>query len=545
MDQSNQTATNAGEGIICPYCQMVDCPMHDVTAETVAVNRSSEKTTMTHPGIPLPMAIGGIVVIILVSHLILNRKRERIDDGRYRRFNLFRMDFFKTLVKKNYFPLLLQSISIFLFLLIIFAGLFGSQRVNIGPVLTWTIWWALLIFFILGFGSAFCAICPWEGIASLVTALSFRSRKKKMGYEMRWPKWLKNIYPAMIFFILLTWLELGLDITHSPSMTAMMGLGFVALAILVAIFFERRAFCRYVCLVGRIQGLYSLFSPFELRPESKDICRTCTTKDCYKGNDTATGCPTTLFPGALQENSYCTLCTECIRACPHDNLFINARFFAVDLLRKVRYLWDEAVLAIVLLALTSFHGLTMTPVWERLTNLLRVEFNLGPKMVFTLLMLLMMLLPILLFWFTAACARKFVGKSGPSTGKIFKAFAYSVIPIALFYHLAHNGMHFFMEGQNLLPLLSDPFGWGWDLFGTAGKKYLPLLTLKKIWWMQIIMILIGHVYGVIVSDRISRTLYADRQSAKRALIPLLITMILYSSFSVWLIAQPMEMRSGM
>ena len=106
-------------------------------------------------------------------------------------------------------------------------------------------------------------------------------------------------------------------------------------------------------------------------------------------------------------------------------------------------------------------------------------------------------------------------------------------------------MHFFMEAQHIIPLLSDPFGWGWNLFGTADKDYLPLLTLKTIWWMQIAMILTGHVYGVIISDRISRTLYPDRKLVKRALIPLLMTMILYSSFSVWLIAQPMEMRSGM
>jgi hypothetical protein len=31
----------------------------------------------------------------------------------------------------------------------------------------------------------------------------------------------------------------------------------------------------------------------------------------------------------------------------------------------------------------------------------------------------------------------------------------------------------------------------------------------------------------------------------KSLIPLLVTMILYSSFSMWLIAQPMEMRTGM
>ena len=59
-----------------------------------------------------------------------------------------------------------------------------------------------------------------------------------------------------------------------------MAIAFVALAVTTALVFERRAFCRHVCLVGRIQGLYALFSPMELRPVDTDVCRTCKTKNC-------------------------------------------------------------------------------------------------------------------------------------------------------------------------------------------------------------------------------------------------------------------------
>ena len=254
-------------------------------------------------------------------------------------------------------------------------------------------------------------------------------------------------------------------------MTAIMAMLFVGLAVLCALIFEKRAFCRYACLVGRIQGLYALFSPVELRPESADVCRTCSSKACYKGTDSEIGCPTNLFPGNLKENTYCTLCTECVRSCPHDNIGINIRPPATDLMEKVQFKWDEAILAVMLLALTSFHGITMTPTWSGINNMLRAEMGLGPKIVFSLLMAIMIVLPVLLFWITAWAARLMTNESGMSIGKIFRAFAYSVIPIALFYHLAHNGMHFFKEAQNIIPLLSDPFGWGWDLFGTARKEY--------------------------------------------------------------------------
>jgi len=140
--------------------------------------------------------------------------------------------------------------------------------------------------------------------------------------------------------------------------------------------------------------------------------------------------------------------------------------------------------------------------------------------------------------------RAFAG-SKVSTADVFKAFAYSLIPIAMFYHIAHNCMHFFMEAPHLYPLLSDPFGWGWNLFGTAGQSYPPLLSLRTIWYMQVALIVVGHVFGVVLADRYAKRLFPDTGKIFRSLIPLIIVMILYSSFSIWLVMQPMEMRSSM
>lgn len=497
------------------------------------------------PGIPTWMAAAGVAAIVIVSHVLVGARKATDRPREGWRFSLLGIPWVKALISRPWFPLAIQSVSLVLFLLVLTAGIFGSQKHNIAPVLTWTWWWVLLIFLVLGFGEAFCMVCPWEALSSLVTSLSLKSRIKKLGFEKPWPKWARNMYPAVALFILLTWFELGNDVTHSPQATALMGLVMVAMAVLAAIVFEKRAFCRYGCLVGRITGLYSLFSPVEVRSVSTDACVKCTTKDCYRGNETSTGCPTGLFPGSFNENSYCTMCTECVRACPHDNMTVNTRPFASDLMQKTRFRWDESMLAIVLLALTSFHGLTMTPQWTQLNHWLRAETGLGPMPVFTVLMTVMLIAPILLFWFAAQLARAMTGEGGVPATRIFKAFAYSLVPVALFYHLAHNCMHFFHEGQNILPLLSDPFGWGWNLFGTAGRTYGPLLSMNSIWCLQIVCIVIGHIYGVLVADRIARRLYGEGGQAVRCLVPLLATMVLYSAFSVWLIAQPMEMRSGM
>jgi polyferredoxin len=508
---------------------------------------AADGTEMIHvmDGVPVWLGMLALAVVIILSHVFVNaRKSAPSATTGYWTYPLFKHAIFKRLAGLSYFPMLAQSISIVLFLLVLSAGLWGNQKTNIGPVITWTWWWALLIFMIFGFGKAFCVICPWEGLSSWVTSLSLKSRVKKLGFEYKWPKWGRNIYPAIIFFLILTWFELGWNATKSPMITAIMGVVMASMAILCAIIFEKRAFCRYACLVGRVSGLYSMFSPVELRAQSADVCASCKTKDCYTGTHTTTACPTQLFPSKLSENSYCTLCTECVRSCPHENIGINLRPVGQDLFSRHKFKWDESMLAIVLLSMTSFHGLTMTPQWLRMNEVLRGHTGLGPTLTFTILMTLMLILPLLLFWVASTCARAFAATKR-TTGEIFKAFAYSLIPIALFYHIAHNCMHFFMEAPHLYPLLSDPFGWGWDLFGTASKTYPPLLSLTTIWYLQVGLIVAGHVFGVVLADRYAKHLFSDSKMIFRSLIPLIVVMILYSSCSIWLVMQPMEMRSGM
>ncbi len=496
-------------------------------------------------GVPTWMGIAGVAVIIVLSHFFANSKMRAEKPAGYRKLNLLKFAPLHRLVKLPYFPMLLQSAAIIVFLFVISAGLWGNQKVNIGPVITWTWWWILLIFLIMGAGKAFCMVCPWEGITSLVTSLSLTSRIKRIGFEYKWPKWARNIFPAIGLFILLTWFELGWGATSSPMMTSILAMVMLGMAILTAIFFEKRAFCRYGCLVGRISGLYALFSPIEMRAQSADICTSCRTKDCITGTATTTGCPTSLFPSKVDENTYCTLCTECIRSCPHSNLGINIRSFATDLFKKTNFKWDEAYLAIILLSLTSFHGLTMTPQWTHLNGVIRASSGLGPIATFTILMIGIILIPIVLFWLGALISRAMTRPANASSSEIFRAFAYSLVPIALFYHFAHNCMHFFMEAQHLFPLISDPFGFGWDLFGTAYIQYGPLLSLKTVWYLQVASIVIGHVWGVVIADRYAKKLFQTRPMVTKGLISLIFIMILYSSFSIWLIMQPMEMRSGM
>ena len=126
----------------------------------------------------------------------------------------------------------------------------------------------------------------------------------------------------------------------------------------------------------------------------------------------------------------------------------------------------------------------------------------------------------------------------------FVRYAYALLPIALFYHLAHNMEHLLMEGPKVVTLASDPFGWGWNLFGTLGWAVPPLVSLDVLWILQILLVLVGHVYSLWVAQRTSINIFGDRKAAFKSQIPMLIGMIAFSIFSLWLLKQPMEMRTS-
>jgi hypothetical protein len=108
-------------------------------------------------------------------------------------------------------------------------------------------------------------------------------------------------------------------------------------------------------------------------------------------------------------------------------------------------------------------------------------------------------------------------------------FSPSLVPIVLAYVLAHYFSFLVLEGQLGLIRLSDPFGQGWDLFGTSGwAMNLALVSPTTIWYVQVAAIVIGHVGGVIVAhDRAIASFPPD--VATRTQYALLAVMVLFTA----------------
>ena len=131
-----------------------------------------------------------------------------------------------------------------------------------------------------------------------------------------------------------------------------------------------------------------------------------------------------------------------------------------------------------------------------------------------------------------------------STKKLAIQFGYTLIPLAFVYHLAHYYTLFIVQGQDIIRLISDPFGRGWNLFGTATfKPNIALLGAKFIWHSQVALIVFGHMVAVYLAHILAIHIFKSSKKAFISQIPMLFLMVFYTMMGLWILAQPLSGKS--
>ncbi|MCP5140845.1 MAG: 4Fe-4S binding protein [Chromatiales bacterium] len=442
-----------------------------------------------------------------------------------------------------------------LFLMVIFAGLFGTPipERNLATVLTWNLWWTGLVFAVFLVGSAWCAICPWEAIAGWLTRWHAWGRGRADG-SLGWrvPRALRGVWPATAMFIALTWLELGLGITTNPYATALLALFMVVLASASALLFERSAMCRWFCPVGRTVGVYSTLSPVALRPLDPMLCARCETLECYHGDARIAPCPTHQVMGRMRDNIDCTSCGNCTQSCPEGNVTWQWRVPGHEAVSTGRPRVDLAWLMVVLLALTSFHGLTMMPFWEpTLRGFARLIGDSGQLLwSFSAALGLALAVPLGLYALGVALTRRLLGPQ-IETRRVFAALAFACLPPAFAYHLAHNLNHLLRETGDLPALLANPLGRG-ALPMTEAEHFLyylnPSLPQGGLFLFQAVLLVAGlWLAARIVRRRVDALIReggarATRDATRAPGAPMLGFVTVATLYHLWLLAHPMVMR---
>ncbi|MGB3208791.1 MAG: sigma 54-interacting transcriptional regulator [Crinalium sp.] len=208
---------------------------------------------------------------------------------------------------------------------------------NFALNLFWAWWWPLIL---LGFpfvGRLWCAVCPFMIYGEITQKLSlwlFPRQLKKWPRESaeKWGGW----FLFGLFTLIFLWEELW-SLENTAYLSACLLLLITAGAMIFSAIFERRFWCRYLCPIGGMNGLFAKLSMIELRAQQGTCSAECTTYQCYKGGaekgeglETG-GCPVYSHPAQLEDNRDCVLCMTCLKACPHRSVELNLRPPGIEL----------------------------------------------------------------------------------------------------------------------------------------------------------------------------------------------------------------------
>ncbi len=195
----------------------------------------------------------------------------------------------------------------------------------------------------------------------------------------------------------------------------------------------------------------------------------------------------------------------------------------------------------VMLGSVGFDGFSRAAVWQDLRARVEGPFVLDSPGIADLVTTLLQLggllaaiaLVVLAYHVAIRLAEALVGQERP----LAPEFVQSLIPIALVYAVAHYFTLLLVQGQSAIPMASDPFGYGWNLLGTAG--YVPNqtpLSPNGVWYVQVGALVLGHVAGLAVAHDRAISVLPGR-AALRSQYALLVLMVAYTVGGLWLLSQ--------
>ena len=231
--------------------------------------------------------------------------------------------------------------------------------------LFWAWWWPLILITYPLVGRLWCSFCPFMVWGEIVQWLAGR-----LGWQPRpWPRGDGDAWGAPLlaagFAAILLWEELA-DLENSAWRSSTLLLLITAGAVLGSLLFEKRFWCRYLCPVGGMNGLFAKLSISELRAQVGTCSGSCSSYGCFKGGPAGgegmatPGCPLATHPAHLADNRNCVLCLTCAQACPHRSVQLRLRPPAADLQREMQPPAAEAGLILVLAGGVCLHH------WQRL-----------------------------------------------------------------------------------------------------------------------------------------------------------------------------------
>jgi hypothetical protein len=449
--------------------------------------------------IPLSLYLAGAGLTVAVSFVMLAvfMRSAPVADGHWR-LDLTRAAGGRSLVV----PAMVRAcraLAVALFLVVVAAGLFGVQSPlkNIAPVMVWAIWWVGMAYISALLGDLWALVNPLDTLFAWAEALCARIRPGgRLAIGLRYPDAL-GAWPAVVLFLAFVWMELVWEKSDAPAYLAAAMLAYSALTWLGMLLFGRTQWVRHGEVFTLVFGLLARFSPTEVRESGSGARALC------------------------------------------------LRPYGVGLLSREPVPPAMVVLVLAMLAAVSFDGFMETPLWagileDSATSAPGMEGD-GDAVRVWLQTAGVLGAPLLFVGVYLAICRltAWCGDTRVPVTRIAGLYVLTLVPIAIAYHLAHYLSFLAMAWQYLISLVSDPFGFGWDLFGTKNRFVrIGSVDARAVWYISIGAIVIGHVLAVYLAHCVALQLHSDRRAALRSQWPMVALMIGYTMTSLWIIAQP-------
>jgi hypothetical protein len=390
------------------------------------------------------------------------------------------------------------------FILMIAAGLFGAQTPlrNIIVVSVWIVGWVAISLCSALVGDVWRFLNPWDTLFAAAERTHARLRPNRaFGLGLPYPA-LLDTWPTLLFFIAFAWMELIWDGRDVPARLAGVMLLYSGMTWIGMFVFGRDAWRQRAEVFTVVFGIFALFAP--LAPTEKS------------GNG------------------------------------MMLRLPACGLLEDRRTSWAMMLLVIALLATVTFDGILETPLWAYVDVTIINEpddsmlwtvfdFSEAAALRFGRTIGLMLFVALFSAVYLSVCKimATVIGSEGGGTASLACRFVFSLLPISIAYHIAHYFSYLFNGGQLVIPLLSDPFGFGWDLLGTASyRPDIGLVGPLLQWYVAVAAIVAGHVIAVYLAHVTALSTFGDRQAALRSQISIVVLMVGYTMLSLWILSQP-------
>jgi hypothetical protein len=335
----------------------------------------------------------------------------------------------------------------------------------------------------------------------------------------RWGDWI--LFAGFVAIYL--WEKLW-DLPHHAYLSAWLLVVITAGAVIFSQLYERRLWCRYLCPIGGMNGMFAKLSMLELRSTPQVCGSQCHTFGCYKGSGATAvtfidalpnegqatgGCPLYSHPNLLRDNRDCMLCMTCLKACPNRSAQLNLRFPASDLLDDHRGFYAEVALLLLLLGGVLMHHSQTILTWLGYSS---IPIDANHLLISIPISLILLSIPALLTYVTHAIARLF-DQQQPD----YLTVIYAYLPLTLAANLADYIPAAMTEAGKIVPVFARTLG-----YSGAGAG-LPTLT----WSLEVAQFL----QGVTLFSVLAFSPYPLLRITKRSLLSNLPHLLLMIGFT--------------